>query len=138
MHPTTTPVPPRRAAACSRASTARDACIRPAMEWPTILPACTSLSAQRELALTRRVLRDSGQPQRVWSLGGELASDVVVMHGRAWAAPVLAPLGPERAVPLVLVAQLPGGAGGHGSPGRFGLVPQQAVPELRVVLVGIV
>lgn len=36
MHPATTPVPPRRATACSRASTARDAYVLPAMEKPTI------------------------------------------------------------------------------------------------------
>ena len=52
--------------------------------------------AEVELALARGVLGDVGQPELVQSLGGELALDTVIAHGRAGPAPVLAWLGPER------------------------------------------
>ena len=92
--------------------------------------------AEVELALAGGVLGDVCQPEPVRCFCGELTLDVVIVHGRAWPAPVLATPGPERAVPMVLVAQPPGGSGGHGLPGRLGLVPQQPVPELGIVVVG--
>lgn len=91
-----------------------------------------------ELALSGGVLGDVGQPQPVGLLGREVPADVAIMHGWSWTGPVLAALGPERGVPLVLVAEPPGSAGRHRSASILGLVAQQAVPELRVVLVGVV
>ena len=96
------------------------------------------IALQVELALTGGVLGDVGQPQPVGLLGREVPADAVIVHGRAWAGPVLAALGPERAVPLVLVAEPPGGTGRHRSASILGLVAQQPVPELGIVLVGVV
>jgi hypothetical protein len=77
-----------------------------------------------------------GQPEPVRRGRGELALEVVIVHGRAWLAPVLAAPGPDRAVPSVLLAEPPGGSGSHGVAGRLGFVSEQPAPEFRVCLVG--
>ena len=102
---------------------------------PTIRFENTSSMAQAvELALHRRVLGDVGEPDRIRSLGVELAPDQVVVHRRArdLAAATPALLRRGRPDPL-LAAQPPHPALAATMASRLELIGDEPVAELGIV-----
>ncbi len=79
---------------------------------------------------------DVAEPQLVRRICGEVALDEIVVHRRTHFADFSALLS-EDAPPLIAGADPPGGALGYRLTGVSGLFGQVAVPELRVLVVGV-
>ena len=126
---------PRRATALVTASTAMRAFIRSLIEYPTIRPEQASLTAHT-YSLPSPVGCSVISENHNWS--GVSAVKTRLTRSSWTAGPRLLPpalLLAERAPPPVVAADPPRGALSHRRSGAAGLAGEEAVPELRVILV---
>ena len=82
------------------------------------------------------VLDYIAEPQLIWLISSEIPFNEIVMHRRP-RLPALNALLTEHAPPLVVRADPPRGALGHGLAGIAGFLDEVAVAELGVVAVGV-
>src|SRR5699024_10315312 len=94
---------------------------------------CVLDRAEVELALVGPVLGDVSQPQLVDIVGGEVAFDQVVVHGRARALAVLAALLAENGPPLVVSADPPRSPLAHHFARFSGFADEEPVAELGIL-----
>lgn len=92
---------------------------------------------QVELALAGAVFDIIIQPQPIWFISGETAADQVIIDRWADLAVLAALTLAERTPPAVARTDPPRGPLGHLAAGIAGLGDQEAVPELRVIAMGV-
>jgi hypothetical protein len=93
--------------------------------------------AEEELALPGPVIGDVGEPEQVGDVGLELTVHQILVRGRPGRPLLALDLLAESAEPVVVRADPPHRAVARRQPLLAGRITEEAITELRVLLVGV-